>query len=64
MVQDKMTPAAEDATQREMRQAAQHLNTAIANIQCGVRMNADAEMWALEIYYKCKRYIKAFEEAE
>ena len=64
MVQDRMTPVAEDATEREMRETAQHLNPAIANIECGVIMNAEAEMWALEIYYRCKRYVEAFKEAE
>ena len=48
----------------EFRQAVEKLNDCISNVQCGVSITSDEGLYADSLYYRCREYIKEYDEAK
>lgn len=46
----------------EWKNALEYLNSCIATMKCGCSITPDEGLLADSIYYRCKEYIKAYEE--
>lgn len=48
----------------EFKEALEQLNSCIATIKCGCTITPDEGLFADSIYYRCKEYIKEYENAK
>lgn len=51
-------------TEEEFSEAVANLNTAIANLSCGVLMTPNSNFLAGTLYYRCKKYIEIYTKTQ